>query len=189
MTDTAPEKNLYKQRLTLLAVIFFGLGAIPLLASAFGVRFLPSLAWAKATDRIASIVGLTSGVAGSVWFYRLLKKDRKGPIDSVFHCIFGFLFLFASGTLGISASWPMFYTLVAGKQTELEYVVSADEGIPSIRCRNAILFEDLHAPSFDGLCNFPKSFRDSLHPGQKITVSGYGTYFGVFVKSARASGP
>ena len=173
-------------------VVLAFLSGVPLLAWIFGAKFLPSMEWVADAQPVATVWALAFA-AGGVFFIRRAQSlrtpasDRGSFMDNA-TLLFAPLLCFSLGKDAILVGGPMLFAVVAGGPTELEYIIERAEGFSDRKCRNKIELRDMPF-QFDKLCRFSKAFRDSLHPGQRIIVSGTGTPLGIFVAEAQAVGP
>ncbi|WP_374642075.1 hypothetical protein [Tabrizicola sp.] len=183
------EPNVALRRLGSLVLVFALIGGLPIFARIIGAQFLPSTAWVSHSVWLAWGSGIFCAVFFTVMFMRnkpLVEPDMR-PFMYILLIIFSPIFFGSLGKDAIVAGAPMLYTMVAGKPTELQYVVERATGFSDRKCRNDIELMDM--PSmYDRLCGFPKDFRDSLRPGQTLIVSGHGSSLGTFVTSAHVAG-
>lgn len=185
-----PEPNLHFRRLRATIGILLLLGGLPTLASIFGIQFLPSLAWVEASLILSWAVGLPIGVVLPIVMARSLARRMTEwhPVRVIFVLCGGCIMGVMLGKDFVVAGGPMIYSAIFGEPTELQYIVERAEGFSDRKCRNEIKLKNMPF-MFDRLCHFSKEFRAQFHSGQTIIVAGRGSYYGVFLASARAANP
>lgn len=92
--------------------------------------------------------------------------------------------LFIFGHQLVTMLVPTIAAAISRQDVEIIYVVNRPESINTKLCNAPIILE--YMPSYgDELCNFPPTFRQQLSPGSEIVVTGRGTSWGLFVRTAR----
>jgi hypothetical protein len=157
--------------------------------------FIPSAWWIASSWYIALSVGLLTGVLGLFLILlglRFKTEEELGPnsIGLALTVVFGLFMCCFSGFAAVTAGLPFVYTLFLGSGYELPYIVnraSQDEsGRGGGRCAQPVTLKNL--PDFiDMLCHFPFEERDGLQAGSEITVTGRGTFMGIFPQHIRAN--
>ena len=158
--------------------------ALPMVAGVFTPLFLPSTEWAALMSIPSVAVGLVSAAVYVLVLriYQELRGDYPIIIGGAA------LLAFAAGRNIAILIVPMIFPLFAGAHVELPYTVVQIDGFESKGCRRPIKLEGLPL-MFRELCGFPDSFRQSLTLGMRLSVSGYGTSYGLYVESARPADP
>ena len=158
--------------------------AVPMVVGVFLPLFLPSMEWAA----LMSIPSLAIGLVSAAVYVLILHRYRE-PRDDYSIIIGGAALLaFAAGRNIAILIVPMIFPLFTGAHVELPYTVVQIDGFESKDCRRPIKLEGLPL-MFRELCGFPDSFRQSLAPGMRLSVAGYGTSYGLYVESARPADP
>jgi len=159
--------------------LFVGL-AVPMIVGVFIPLFLPSTEWASVMMIPSIAVGLISAAV-----YVLLLRTYRELRDEYWIIIGGAALLaFAAGRNIAILIVPMLFPAFTGSHVELPYTVVQIDGFDSKGCRRPIKLEGLPL-MFRELCGFPDSFRQSLTPGMRLSVAGYGTRYGLYVESVR----
>ncbi|NTF46077.1 hypothetical protein [Rhizobium rhizogenes] len=158
--------------------------AVPIVVGVFIPLFLPSTEWASAMSIPSVAIGLVSAAIYLLVLhtYRALRDDYPIIIGGAV------LLAFAAGRNIAILIVPMIFPLFTGAHVELAYTVVQIDGFESKGCRRPIKLEGLPL-MFRELCGFPDSFRQSLAPGMRLTVAGYGTSYGLYVESAHTADP
>ncbi|MQB34314.1 hypothetical protein [Rhizobium rhizogenes] len=158
--------------------------AVPMVVGVFIPLFLPSTEWASAMSIPSVAIGLVSAAVYVLVLrtYRELRDDYPIIIGGAA------LLAFAAGRNIAILIVPMIIPLFIGAHVELPYTVVQIDGFESKGCRRPIKLEGMPL-MFRELCGFPDSFRQSLAPGIRLSVSGYGTSYGLYVESARSADP
>ncbi len=158
--------------------------AVPMVVGVFLPLFLPSTEWAA----LMSIPSLAIGLVSAAVYVLILHRYRE-PRDDYPIIIGGAALLaFVAGRNIAIFIVPMIFPLFTGAHVELPYTVVQIDGFESKDCRRPIKLEGLPL-MFRELCGFPDSFRQSLAPGMRLSVAGYGTSYGLYVESARPADP
>lgn len=154
--------------------------AVPMTVGVFIPLFLPSTEWASVMMIPSIVVGLISAAV----YVLLLRTYRE--LRDVYPILIGgaALLAFAAGRNIVILIVPMIFPVFTGSPVELPYTVVQIDGFESKGCRRPIKLEGLPL-MFRELCGFPDSFRQSLTPGMRLSVVGYGTSYGLYVESAR----
>ncbi|MFS8050600.1 hypothetical protein [Rhizobium sp. BR 314] len=153
--------------------------AVPMIVGVFIPLFLPSTEWASMMMIPSIVVGLISAAV-----YVLLLRTYRELRDNNPILIGGAALLaFAAGRNIAILIVPMLFPAFTGSHVELPYTVVQIDGFESKGCRRPIKLEGLPLV-FRELCGFPDSFRQSLAPGMRLSVAGYGTRYGLYVESA-----
>lgn len=153
--------------------------AAPILIGMFIPLFLPSTEWAALMSIPSVIIGLVSAATYILVLRTYMERRDDYPI------IVGgaALLAFAAGRNIAILAVPMICPLFTGSHIKLPYTVVQIDGFESKGCRRPIKLEGMPL-LFNALCGFPDSFRQSLAPGMRITVAGYGTNYGLYVEDA-----
>jgi len=153
--------------------------AVPMVVGVFIPLFLPSTEWASAMSIPSVAIGLVSAA-----IYLLVLRTYRELRDDYPIIIGGAALLaFAAGRNIAILIVPMTFPLFTGAHVELPYTVIQIDGFESKGCRRPIKLEGMPL-MFRELCGFPDSFRQSLAPGMRLVVAGYGTRYGLYVESA-----
>ena len=157
---------------------------MPLFLRTLGILFLPSREWVAAHSAIANVAGLllTAGFIAALYW---APKFRQMPhsLKKSFLLVFGISMTWTMGTEAIYIGIPMLRA-VQHEQTELEYVVKQASGFSDRKCRNRIELHDMPF-MFDEICGVDPKFRNSLHPGERLVVTGTGSAWGIFPSMVR----
>jgi hypothetical protein len=158
--------------------------AVPMVVGVFIPIFLPSTEWVSAMSIPSVAIGLVSAAVYVLVLltYRELRDDYPIIIGGAA------LLAFAAGRNIAILIVPMIFPLFTGTHVELPYTVMQIDGFESKGCRRPIKLEGMPL-MFRELCGFPNSFRQSLAPGMRLSVAGYGTSYGLYVESARPADP
>lgn len=169
-------------------ILWLLLGLFPVLAAAFGFRFLPSPEWTAQTRGFALLSGLVMTILMTVGVVLGLEiSSRKmGKIMKFAVIVLTPFMGLIIGSFAVSLALPMAAAMATGVDAEIGYNVAKVTARSSRRCRNPITLEGLPFAA-DKLCGFPVEFRSTFVRGDAITVTGRGTTWGVFPSSARHS--
>ncbi len=155
------------------------LAVAPLLLQILGIRFIAS---AEHSDRVwpaFSVIGLAFGVLLS---FQLANQAKEG--ESPFKWIVAVVFapiLWASLYHTAARDGSALVAAIAlRKETTLNFTVERHQPGTSKFCSNRITFEEFFLAE---LCNVPDELRRSLRDGQQVVLHGYGTSWGIFVRS------
>ncbi|NTH55365.1 hypothetical protein G6L09_30710 [Agrobacterium rhizogenes] len=158
--------------------------AVPMVVGLFIPLFLPSTEWAT----LMSIPSVAIGLVSAAVYVLVLRTYRELRDDYTIIIGGAALLAFAAGRNIAILIAPMIFPLFTGAHVELPYTVVQIDGFESKGCRRPIKLEGLPL-MFRELCGFPDSFRQSLAPGMRLSVAGYGTRYGLYVESARPADP
>ncbi|WP_392714247.1 hypothetical protein [Rhizobium ruizarguesonis] len=158
--------------------------AVPMVVGLFIPLFLPSTEWAA----LMSIPSVAIGLVSTAVYVLVLRTYRELRDDYPIVIGGAALLAFAAGRNIAILVVPMIFPLFIGAHVELPYTVVQTDGFESKGCRRPIKLEGLPL-MFRELCGFPDSFRQSLAPGMRLSVAGYGTRYGLYVESARPADP
>lgn len=160
-------------------------GVVATVARLMNRSFLESPTWAELVRIPAWGSGLLF-VLSVVWFINewFAKTGREAsPSKKVpAFLLFSFLWLLL-GRSFVLETIPLVDAAFWGRKTELPLVVK-DKGSSSKTCYRKLYVNDLPAFS-NSICNLPDGFLNTLKPGDKIIVSGRGTWRGLFVSYVR----
>lgn len=167
----------------LVAILMF----LPFFLNAAKIQWLPSPSFAINIRVVAFIVAFATSLSCWLMFrhigrIRQVDKDGQSTPAVLLLC----LFLAVCGYYSTITTAPLAAAVLAGDDMEMTFVVKDVKPYPIKHCGYAIELEYL-SPHYGTLCNFPPEFTDSLSPGSEIIVTGRGTSWGLFVKSARVA--
>ncbi|PRY77551.1 hypothetical protein CLV80_10533 [Yoonia maritima] len=171
--------------ITILILTWFFLGCLPILALAFGFRFLPSPEWVQNTRLIAALAAFGTAALMLV-LLRIGHKKQKpegGMIKIVgMYLVAVFLFSPAVGASAIAATGPMLVAIVAGSQSSLTYTVADASQSGSYKCRRPIKLTE--APFlFNLVCGTSQAFQLGVSKEDFVLVTGHGTRWGLFPRT------
>jgi hypothetical protein len=171
-----------------LATLLMLLGWLPLWAKMLGYPFLPSIEWIATSELPGGAVGLIVA-AGFLWLiykskYRIRGSETKRLVVIFAAPLYSFYGYYTGKNIVVFAV-PMILALIAGKQVELPFTVADAKRHGTSRCRSPIELQDISF-LFNSLCRVSDEFRQELHPGGHVFVSGKGTNLGVYVEGLRS---
>jgi len=169
--------------LRLYGACWFASG-MPLLLRALGILFLPSREWVAAHSATANTAGflLTLGWLASLYWVPAFRQMAPS-LKKLFVFVFGTYMTWTMGTEAIYIGIPMLRAAQRQK-TELEFVVKQASGFSDHKCRRRIELRDMPF-MFDEICGVDPKFRNSLHPGERLVVTGTGSAWGIFPSMVR----
>ncbi len=175
----------YCKWLGLYYLIVVVLMVLPTVLGALHIQWLPSPAFAYQVRWLALIVGLANALSCFLMFRhikRIRKADKENQAFPAF--LFGCLILAVCGYYSTITTLPMAAAVLAGNETEMTFVVDKVWPFSMKYCGRAVELRYL-SPHYGTLCDVAPEFAEELHPGSEILVTGRGTSWGLFVKSAR----
>lgn len=158
---------------------------LPTFLGALHIQWLPSPAFAYQMRWLAIIVGLATALSCFLMFLRLgsirkADKEKQAMSAVLLLC----LILAVCGYYSTITTAPVAAAIVAGRDIDRVFVVKDVKPYRIKYCGYAIELEYL-SPHYGTLCGVAPEFIKQLHPGSEIVVSGRGTSWGLFVRSAR----
>ncbi|MER8595618.1 MULTISPECIES: hypothetical protein [unclassified Mesorhizobium] len=154
-------------------------------AMIFGHSFVPSQRYVSDHDMIAKSIAIPAGCLILVLYCRKFARDFDAPQVSIKTLIlsgFGVIVLpFIFGVFiraTVLTAYPLWLAALMGKHTQLEFSVSDTAGW-SYRCPNRVSLAGM--PMMTGtLCGISDNFRNTLHQGTRVVLTGRGTADGLF---------
>lgn len=192
-----PQIRLLRQLRILRRISFgaYGIFFLACLIDGFFVilsNFIPSPEYVVQARPYAVTTGLLTGVGSiSLIWYQIahpeeypesVKRLPKSPNLRILLLCFVPIFGWSLGTTTAYSAIPMIMA-IPGNQGEISVVVESASGFSDRQCRNAIILRDMPFV-MRRLCRFSTTFRDSLNPGDRLTVTGHGSKWGVFPRYA-----
>ncbi|HEV7317317.1 MAG TPA: hypothetical protein VGO04_01735 [Ensifer sp.] len=170
-----------------LALILALLGWLPLWAKMLGFPFLPSVEWMATSDIAGVAVGLVLA-AGILWLIYASKYRIRGSETKRLFVIFAaplyVLYGYHTGKNIVVFAGPMIIALIAGQEVEIPFTVADAERHDTSRCRSPVELQDVPF-LFNSICSVSDEFRQSLHPGGRVLISGRRTSLGVYIEGLR----
>ena len=156
------------------------LSATPVFLARFGFHYLPSAEWVAQSHSGATVLGWAT-LVGATWL--TLQGARKQDPDGlgfkwVLIIPFGAFMYYWMGYVSVTVGAPLAIQLVSGKPVALSYEIEDLDRRGDGKCRRPIKLKGLPF-AFDELCGVQQAVREKLLPGEKITVTGQGTRFGL----------
>lgn len=155
---------------------------LPVFSQSFS--YIPTPEWISSGYGPILAASVFAAVLFSILILRGLGEDQIGQsprqtFGVIASPLFVALILYLSAFVGL----PLFYTAVAGKHREMHVIVEDPRASRLKHCRGRIELRNMPFIS-DSLCGFSDEFRNGLKPGDELIVSGRGSWFGIFVRSA-----
>lgn len=158
---------------------------LPTILGAFHIQWLPSPSFASQIKGTALVVGLATSLSCLLMFLHLGSIRKAGRSNQAMPAVLvGCLILAVCGYYATITTVPMAAAVLAGNDTEMTFVVEKVWPFPLKYCGRAVELRYL-SPHYGTLCGVAPEFIEQLHPGSEIVVTGRGTSWGLFVKSAR----
>lgn len=151
-----------------------------LLASPYG-SWLPSPDWEAASGRAATLAGVLTGahMAAIVAYAQVAEARFRGEtplrMTTVILCLFGFFVSYIGSDLALRRVGPAIHAQLAGGEVTFAFtVIRADGPDKSMRCQTPVIVTGTT------ICRVPDSLRRQLRPGMTLSITGRGTWRGVF---------
>lgn len=185
IAETREKPAAYRKWLGAYCLLVAFLAVIPFLLNVVHIQFLPSPAFLPKIRMMAIMVGLATSLLCLGTLSNVEKRDRtEKDKQATPAALLVSLFLAVLGYYSTMTTIPMAAAIFGGTDIEMTFLVKDPDYLPSKYCRTSVLLDYL-PPSYGALCNFPTEFTRSLNPGSEIVVTGRGTSWGLFVRSAR----
>ncbi|MBS1168389.1 MAG: hypothetical protein H6R00_4414 [Proteobacteria bacterium] len=153
--------------------------------SAFGTQYLPAPTYMEDSRYYAMASAVFCLLAGfSLVANMPFDETKDSGAGRLLSLIVSILIFGIAGHQLVTTKIPMAAALLSGKIVDINYTVESPDYIKTKFFNSPISLADM--PTYNNvLCDLPAEFRQQLHPGSEIVVTGRGTSWGLFVRSAR----
>lgn len=169
----------------LFIAITFGFLLLTYVLAAFHIQYLPSPDYVKGVRYYAMLSAAACAMFGfSLFVNAPFDETKESGLKHLIGALASPGFSAVIGYLLVTSTIPLGAAIFSTHEVSITFTVAWPEYVGGKFCNRPIGLASLPMLN-DTLCNFPPSFQQQLRSGSRIVVTGRGTSWGLFVRSAR----